>query len=47
VKVSQKNKLQLYQQEFKGEMITTDNNIPYCRACEKTVMISSASEFEH
>jgi hypothetical protein len=37
VKVSQKTKLQLYQREFEGEMITTDNKILYCRACEKTV----------
>jgi hypothetical protein len=38
VKVSQKTKLQLYQQEFKGEMITTDNKILYCQVCEKTVV---------
>ena len=37
VKVSQKTKLQLYQREFEGEMISTDNEILYCRACEKTV----------
>jgi hypothetical protein len=29
VKVSQKTKLQLYQQMFEGEMITTDNQIVY------------------
>jgi hypothetical protein len=34
VKVSQKTKLQLYQQEFEAEMITTDK-ILYCPACEK------------
>ncbi|PNF32325.1 hypothetical protein B7P43_G13645 [Cryptotermes secundus] len=31
VKISQKTKLQLYQQEFEGEMISTDNEILYCR----------------
>ncbi|PNF17096.1 hypothetical protein B7P43_G16102 [Cryptotermes secundus] len=35
-KVSQKTKLQLYQREFEGEMISTDNAILYCRACKKT-----------
>jgi hypothetical protein len=37
VKVSQKTKLQLYQREFEGEIVTTDNKILYCRACEETV----------
>jgi hypothetical protein len=37
VKVNRKTKLQLYQWEFDGEMITTDNKILYCRVCEKTV----------
>jgi hypothetical protein len=35
VKVSQETKLQLYQQEFEGEMIATNNKILYFRACEK------------
>ncbi|PNF29556.1 hypothetical protein B7P43_G01923 [Cryptotermes secundus] len=35
VKISQKTKLQLHQREFEGELITTDNKILYCRACEK------------
>jgi hypothetical protein len=37
VKISQKTKLQLYQREFEGEMISTDNKILYCRAYEETV----------
>jgi hypothetical protein len=37
VKVSQKTKLQLYQQDFEGEAITTDNKILYWDECEKTV----------
>ncbi|PNF25986.1 hypothetical protein B7P43_G06349 [Cryptotermes secundus] len=37
VKVSQKTKLQLYQREFEGEMIATENRNLYCRACEKAV----------
>ncbi|PNF20259.1 hypothetical protein B7P43_G15454 [Cryptotermes secundus] len=37
VKVSQETKLQLYQREFEGEMISTNNEILYFRACEKTV----------
>jgi hypothetical protein len=36
VKVSKKTKLQLHQQEFEGETITTDNKILYCRALDKT-----------
>ncbi|PNF28855.1 hypothetical protein B7P43_G04430 [Cryptotermes secundus] len=35
VKVSQRTKLQMYQRKFEGEMISTDNEILYCRACEK------------
>jgi hypothetical protein len=37
VRLSQKTKLQLYQREFEGEVITTENKILYCRASEKTV----------
>ncbi|PNF19297.1 hypothetical protein B7P43_G07511 [Cryptotermes secundus] len=36
VKVSQKTKLQMYQRQFEGEMISTYNEILYCRVCEKT-----------
>jgi hypothetical protein len=39
VKVSQKTKLQLYQWEFEGEMITTDNRILYCEACENRFQV--------
>jgi hypothetical protein len=39
VKVSPNTKLQLYQREFEGEMITTDNKILHCRACGKRFQV--------
>jgi hypothetical protein len=39
VKASQKTKLQLYQREFEGEMITTYNKRLCCRAFEKKTAV--------